>query len=286
MCVVVAETRSRSATPPALMLRMVVRAITWFKVDDGFWAHPKTLLISDSAIALWLKAGTWASQMLTDGCVPTTSLGVFGATREHAGELVEVGLWDADPRGYRFHDWEHYQPSAAVEKQKRADRAAAGRKGAEARWGSKPDGKTDGKSHGKPHGKSYGKTDAPSRPVPSSISNEIEHIITSFDDVWQWWPKKVEKERSEKEYLQHARTHPGLADDIRRFGVAYATTTDKQFIPSLAAWLHRKRWTDELPESRGGGRPKQSKASQNAEEYRRLFGGDEGSVPALDPGIG
>lgn len=31
--------------------------------------------------------------------------------------------------------------------------------------------------------------------------------------------------------------------------------------------------------------PKQSKASQNADEYRRLFGGDEGSVPALDPGI-
>lgn len=41
-----------------------------------------------------------------------------------------------------------------------------------------------------------------------------------------------------------------------------------------------------LAAQRKQGGPKQSKASQNADEYRRLFGGDEGSVPALDPGIG
>jgi len=30
----------------------------------------------------------------------------------------------------------------------------------------------------------------------------------------------------------------------------------------------------------------QSKAARNAAEYRRVFGGDQGSIPALDPGIG
>ena len=34
--------------------------MAWFKVDDGWWSHPKILQLSDSAQALWMRAGSWS----------------------------------------------------------------------------------------------------------------------------------------------------------------------------------------------------------------------------------
>ena len=146
--------------------------MTWFKVDDGFWCNPKTLMLSNDALALWLRAGTWASQQLTDGQIPARALALFRASDVEADELVSAGMWVPTEAGYEFHHWSEYQPSAEAEKAKRAARAEAGRKGAEARWGGKSDGKPDGNSYSKRYGKPDGKPDAPSRPVPSTSSNE------------------------------------------------------------------------------------------------------------------
>ncbi|UOQ60358.1 hypothetical protein MUN76_15215 [Leucobacter rhizosphaerae] len=106
-------------------------------------------------------------------------------------------------------------------------------------------------------------------------SRELAVIGPDFEQVWETWPKKTEKDRAEKEYAKHSRTVPDLADAVAVFGRAYSATTEKQFIPSLASWLHRKRWTDELPQPRGGGSRVQQGLSV-AEELRRLEGGDAG----------
>ncbi|MFV0432834.1 MAG: hypothetical protein ACK5LO_02455 [Leucobacter sp.] len=90
-----------------------------------------------------------------------------------------------------------------------------------------------------------------------------------FETVWQSWPKKTEKDRSEQEYLKHAPKVPDLADIISRFGEAYAATTEKKFTPSLAAWLHRKRWTDELPQPQHGPQPP-SRADEARSFIQRL----------------
>ncbi len=34
--------------------------MVWFKIDDGFWSHPKVLELSDAAVALWTRAGRTA----------------------------------------------------------------------------------------------------------------------------------------------------------------------------------------------------------------------------------
>ncbi|WP_141693408.1 hypothetical protein [Curtobacterium sp. UCD-KPL2560] len=94
----------------------------WFKIDDGFWSHPKTLQLSDGAQALWVRAGSWCMAHLTDGVIPSFALPVLGAKRRYIDELVGVSLWIADDGAYRFHDWEKYQPTReSVE----ADRDAA-----------------------------------------------------------------------------------------------------------------------------------------------------------------
>ncbi|TWS25372.1 hypothetical protein FK268_09280 [Tsukamurella sputi] len=92
--------------------------ITWFKIDDGFWSHPKVAMLSDGAVALWARAGSYSCQHLTDGVVARTLLRMLG-TVDAADELVAAGLWDATPDGWVFHDWSEYQETSAVVKRRR-----------------------------------------------------------------------------------------------------------------------------------------------------------------------
>jgi hypothetical protein len=90
--------------------------VTWFKVDDGFYDHPKVNdLRSGScysdAIALWLLAGSWSSRYLTDGVVPESQVRRFGLKRPAAAELVRVRLWYEIDDGYAFHEWAEHQPT-------------------------------------------------------------------------------------------------------------------------------------------------------------------------------
>lgn len=85
--------------------------MTWFKVDDGFYAHPKVLTASLPAVGLWVRAGAWCAQQLADGRLPRAAVALVGGTPELADELVAVGLWDRTDDGYAFHDWDDYQPS-------------------------------------------------------------------------------------------------------------------------------------------------------------------------------
>ncbi|RLK47639.1 hypothetical protein C7474_2234 [Microbacterium telephonicum] len=113
----------------------------WFKVDDQFWSHPKVVELSADAVALWVRAGSYAAQHLTDGKVTTGALRMLGGAREIADELVLGGLWDqVDNRTWQFRDWFDYQPTAEEVADRRAKRSAAGKKGAESRWHGKSDG--------------------------------------------------------------------------------------------------------------------------------------------------
>jgi len=106
--------------------------MTWFRIDDGWHAHPKVIGLSFAARGLWLTAGTWCAQYLTDGAVPRKTLDAWGASHELARELVDVGLWGETPDGWQFHDWHDYQPTRADVMAKRsasADRMRVMRSG-------------------------------------------------------------------------------------------------------------------------------------------------------------
>lgn len=139
--------------------------MTWFKVDDSFYDHPKVFDAPDCAVALWLRAGTWSARNLTDGFVPTGMPARFCDDHERAvRELLTRGLWKRARGGYQFHDWTDYQPSAADVKSVREKRANAGRKG----------GLISGKVRSKPGSKAEANAspvasrllEPPARPVP------------------------------------------------------------------------------------------------------------------------
>ncbi|MBP0456226.1 mucin-2 [Streptomyces montanisoli] len=116
----------------------------WFKVDDTAHSHPKLIKAGNAAVGLWMRAGAYVAQHLTEGAVPGVVAQLYGTTPQ-ARKLVTVGLWHAAghtcPRcpqpatgDYQIHDYHQYNPrrakveddrAAAAERQQRARERAA-----------------------------------------------------------------------------------------------------------------------------------------------------------------
>lgn len=137
--------------------------MTWFKVDDSFYDHPKAFDAPDCAVALWTRAGSWSARNLTEGFVPAgLPARLCGDHDTAVADLLRRGLWVRASGGYRFHDWEKYQPSKAQVEDLRKKRQEAGRKGGLAKAGK---GRSNSQASAKPVGK---QTATPSRPPPST----------------------------------------------------------------------------------------------------------------------
>ena len=105
----------------------------WFRVDDDLALHPKVIAAGNAAMGLWVRAGAYAAQYLTEGFVPRTLLATLGGRQKDAQALVSAGLWEVVDGGWRFHQWEERQPTrtqvetdraAAAERQRKAREAA------------------------------------------------------------------------------------------------------------------------------------------------------------------
>lgn len=108
--------------------------MVWFRVDDKLWGNQKWLAVSPAARALWVTAGSWCGDQLTDGYVPRHVLSTLAGRPRDAAELVAAGLWKPEENGWRFHDWLDWNRSreavlaereAAAERQRRAREKAA-----------------------------------------------------------------------------------------------------------------------------------------------------------------
>ena len=93
----------------------------WFKVDDKLHSHPKRYRASLRAMGLWVLAGSWCSDQLTDGVIPRDLLSALGGRPADAADLVQAGLWDECPEGWRFHDWEAQNPTRRDVEARRAE---------------------------------------------------------------------------------------------------------------------------------------------------------------------
>ncbi|WP_367582218.1 hypothetical protein [Tsukamurella tyrosinosolvens] len=123
--------------------------MTWFKVDDGFWSNPKTMELSGAAVGLWVRAGSYSCQHLTDGVIARSVLRMLG-TPDEAAELVAAGLWDETASGWVFHDWSEYQETSDVVRQRRDDNRERQRRLRERRGQKRND--TRGDSRGESQG--------------------------------------------------------------------------------------------------------------------------------------
>jgi hypothetical protein len=102
----------------------------WIRIDDAFLDHPKFLEAGPLAGFLNIAAIAWSNRNLTDGFIPRRQvprLVNFDGFAHHlwsgdasgggedadamglARELVQLGLWEEVPGGYRIHDYHDWQ---------------------------------------------------------------------------------------------------------------------------------------------------------------------------------
>jgi hypothetical protein len=161
--------------------------VPWFKVDDGFAFHRKTLRAPNQAIGLWVKAGSWCAQQLTDGHVPIGVILAFGSSLEDAQSLVEAELWEVEGEGFRFRNWAEFQPSKEeVERERERARKRKQEWRESRRNGTRPPSGPSGTDKGTPTGTDKGTTTEtdggvtptptrpdPTRPDPTVLPTEV-----------------------------------------------------------------------------------------------------------------
>lgn len=119
--------------------------MTWVKIDDGFWMHPKVARAGNESAGIFCRCLAYCGAYLTDGLVPEQVAVLIAGSKAKLEAVIEAGLLErTHPQSGSVYvrDYSDYNPlRSEVEAEKEA-RAERGRKGAEARYG-----KNNGRSH-------------------------------------------------------------------------------------------------------------------------------------------
>jgi hypothetical protein len=166
--------------------------MSWIKLDDQFFTHPKIVDLSKDAKLLYLAALTYCGAHLTDGGLTRGALRVVAATVDVPPETAEVllaaGLWSAADDGVQISNYLQYQPSRENALALKEARASAGRRGgyrsaagraqatppAPAQADARPEGQANASAVAQANGRQI-----PSRLDPDSdIASELPSTLT------------------------------------------------------------------------------------------------------------
>jgi len=205
-----------------------VPRLPWFKIDDGFWSHPKTLQLSDGAQALWMRAGSWSMHHLTDGFIPDYALPILSAKPRYVNELRMVSLWFSVEDGNQFHDWKKYQPTR---EQVESDRHAAAERKRLSRERSQRDGGRDSPRSSGDAAPTPTRPD-PTRPKEEAKASSRRRPETPFPDDWKPTEAHIQYARDNRldlgrqveAFKGHAETHDRRA---RNWDAAFRTWLGK-----------------------------------------------------------
>ena len=99
--------------------------MSWVRIDDKFYNHPKVLRVGPLGIALQVTALCYCNAHLTDGLLPREAVpgllnfaGIDGPGRpiecwDVVDLLLGAGMWSETKTGYVVHDYLEYQPDRA-----------------------------------------------------------------------------------------------------------------------------------------------------------------------------
>jgi hypothetical protein len=206
--------------------------MVWVRIDDQFAEDPKVVEVGPLGMALQVAALCYANRKLTDGHIPRSvartlldfevvtddgKVHTIARTCGMTGDdvtadwvidlLVEAGLWHLPwhdcsdcpqiEKGYYIHDYLEYQPSRDEVEEKHRQKVEAGKKGAEARWGSNRHSSSHSNRHSSSDGTTNGKT-MPPNPNPNpkekerSDSDESDDFPEEVIEVTRHLAKRVQ----------------------------------------------------------------------------------------------
>lgn len=244
----------------------------WFKVDDNLAFHRKVVAAGNAAMGLWVRAGSWSAQHLTDGFVPEHMIAVLG-TPAQRGKLIKVGLWEEVAGGCQFHGWNEKgrQPtskSVLEEREKAAARQDKYRRGShkEPQVTAPSDGVTSPSVTPSVTGVV---TPTPTRPDPkeeeqlsfaalgaSPISppEGVGPAVSTdrFSEFYAAYPRRQDRRAAEKAWNAAIKRGADPQAVIDAAGV-YAKSqvgNERRFIKLPATWLNAASYDDEIERPR------------------------------------
>jgi hypothetical protein len=241
--------------------------VTWFKVDDSFYDHPKIFDAPDCAVALWTRAGSWSARNLTDGFVPANLPARLCDDPERAiKELIERGLWKRTKGGYRFHDWFEYQPSRSDVIGAQVKKASGGVLGNHLRWHVKKGVQNPDCQYCQEKDSSVirsvsdrssesGPNPDPTRPDPkektSTSPGGEDEFLEDFEEFWANQPHRKTDSKHKSKLAYNAARRRGVAHDvIMSHSTAYRNERRGQepdYTKGVVVWLNARPW-DNGPE--------------------------------------
>lgn len=104
--------------------------MSWAKLDDGFWMHPKVMMAGNESVGIFARCLSYCGAYLTDGRIPDgIATNIAGSTKK-VDLVVDAGLLQRLPSGDLYiRDYAEYNPLRDEVEHKREQRREAGRRG-------------------------------------------------------------------------------------------------------------------------------------------------------------
>ncbi len=242
--------------------------MAWFKVDDKLHSHKKAARAGVAAMGLWAVAGSWCADHLTDGFVPDYIAHRLapGEADQLAARLVTAGLWIPDhhdgDEGWRFNDWDEYQPTRDDVEQKREkerDKKRKQRRTPEGQYAASPEespGDSEGTPQGSPEESPEGVT--PSRPDPSRTPTQDPNVKPMsdlrpdderLDEFGDTYPRKDGMKWGGTSRSAVAKVWKKLTVEQRhqapvgaKHYAAYVVQPGAPIVAMATTWLNQQRW--------------------------------------------
>jgi hypothetical protein len=230
--------------------------MTWFRVDDGFWSHPKVLDLSAEAIALWVRCGSYSGKHLTDGYLADSVISLLRGSQDQAQELVDAGLWTRAINGWHFHDWADYQDTRdTVEKRRESWRKRQNR-----HRNNSPLLEEEPVQSIPVHSTGTRDTTRESRRDTASDNKRDE-----FDTFWSAYPRKAGKGAAKTAWTKAV--SKASAAHIIAAAERYRDDPNREdgFTAHAATWLNGERWDDDPLPSRAQSSPAMQRHRRNLE---------------------
>lgn len=230
----------------------------WFNVDDKFWSHPKFLSVGFAARGLWVSAGSWCAQNLSDGWLPEQVLPMIamgGDVADLVAELEKAALWIRGVGGWQFKDWTDWNKPREWHVEQRERHRRRQREYEQRKRQSTVDSDASGDASltkanptqpNPPVGTGSGYVQVAGGTDRSAIDNRER-----FDKFWRIAVRKTGKGATRKAFtkaLTRTSEHH-LAAAWTAANDAWRTWPDKTVVPHPATWLNQERWDDEPPAS-------------------------------------
>lgn len=244
--------------------------MTWFKVDDDLTFHQKVVKAGNAAMGLWVRAGAWCSQQLTDGFVPDNMIELIGSPAQRR-KLVTAELWVEVDGGCVFYGWNKNgrQPSAQSVREKRAEAAQRQQEYRERKSGRFRNNPQVSETRNSVTHTSVTQsvtadvtpsvTPAPTRPDPTRNKDKntpaTADAAAAFEAFWQAYPRRTDKRAAERAY-KAALKRKVTPEHILSAAHAYASRcagTEPRFIKHASTWLNAGSYDDapQLPLAAG-----------------------------------